>query len=1163
LTREPTPEQLAAIGTRAPEVLLEAGAGTGKTRVLVERYCDLIEHEAVGPEEMLAFTFTDRAGAQLRERIRRELTRRRLACADPDSAQRLERIVEELGGAWITTIHGFCRRLLAAHPVSAGIDPGFRVLERAESQRAALSAFDAALEEFLAESDEARETTLAAYGVDGLRVAVLGAHEELRSSGEAEPQLPDPPQSDPIAALADLEEAAGAARGCGNSSQCGKIEAAHELAAARGERLPSVAQLEDVSFGSKRAELEPYLRSVERARKVIAEHGGGLEAYEQIRELLRIFGTRFREAKEERSGLDFEDLQLAAVGLLHGSAGVRDSYSTRFRHLLIDEFQDTNALQLELVELLRGPQGSVFFVGDEFQSIYGFRHADVEVFRRERELLRSRADGAVLPLSGNFRSRPEVIATANRLGELLLPGFRELTVGSSEQAQGEAPAGGHTVELLLTEQKGWEELDLQLPVDDRTPVSRVAEARFLAARLRELADDGVPPGEMVVLLRAFTRVDAYEEALERAGLRPYVVGGRGYWSGQQVGDLLALLRVVANPLDDEALLGGLSSPAFGVSPDALWLLRRAVGPRRHLWPAVLVATGAGERQLTEPQWLSHLPAEDVESLIALETMVAELREAGSRLPLEGLVESVLAASGYDLAVLMRRPGRMRSSNLRKLMRMARTYEAAEGRDLRGFLDFAEFRAGLDEEPAAATESEDHDGVRVMTIHNAKGLEYGVVAVPSLDRRLLAGTPPPLRLGAPGEGARKVGMRLARIGGGPLRLFDYDEICESADELASEEERRLFYVAATRARRRLILSGIRPEKPSSPTHGTPILDRVLASPGFADLRDGDTVSMAAPAPREGLDAVFSEATMGVRVNSPTEEQAERLIASTSTPQPAAELAGGRPPILTPFQPPAPLRPLSYSALREHERCGFRFYAERVLGMRPPTERGAGAADRSERFGFGSAVHSLLELSARREWADPPEDLARRTLEAEGLKPSTKMIGAAIRQVRGWTESELCAELGAPGTRVRPELPLLLELGGAVVRGSIDLMAEPESGPPTVIDYKTDRLGGASPPERAAGYEVQRMLYALAAAEATGAEAVRVSYVFLERPSEPVLSELGPAELGEARAALEQRVAGIAAGRFEVTAEPDWPLCHDCPARRRLCSGPAREPEAAAA
>ena len=544
-------------------------------------------------------------------------------------------------------------------------------------------------------------------------------------------------------------------------------------------------------------------------------------------------------------------------------------------------------------------------------------------------------------------------------------------------------------------------------------------------------------------------------------------------------------------------------------------------------------------------------------------MVAGLREAGARLSLEGLVQAVLSRSGYDLSVLMREPGRMRFSNVRKLMRLARAYEAAEGRDLRGFLDFAEFRAGLDEEPVAASEAEDHDGVRVMTIHNAKGLEFGVVAVPSLDRRLLAGTQPPLKLGPADRGGRKVGLRLARLGGAPLRLFDYDEICESSDALASEEERRLFYVAATRARSRLILSGIRPEKLAASTPGTPILDRILGSPGFEGLSDGEEIDLPAPAPREGLVASFPGAKLGVRVNVPSPERAAALVASSASPPPPTRPGSGSPPLLVAGSPPAPQRTLSYTALREHERCGFRFYAERMLGMAPPPEHGPGATRRSERFGFGSAVHSLLEFSARRRWINPPADLVRRTLEAEGLEPSEELTEGAIEQVRGWTGSELCAELGARGTAIRPELPLLLELGGAVIRGSIDLMAEPAGGLPTVIDYKTDRLAGAEPAERAGGYDTQRLLYALAASEATGAASVRVGYVFLEQPADPVLTELGPEDLRLARREIERRVAEIAAGRFEVTERPDWPLCRDCPARRRLCSGPAREPQASAA
>src|SRR4051794_19907108 len=169
----PTPQQQRAIGARARDVLLEAGAGTGKTGVLVDRYCDLVELEGIEPERILAFTFTDRAAAQLRERVRAELGRRAEAATDPEAARRLEEVVAGFGGAWITTIHGFCRRLLASHPVAAGIDPTFRVLDEAEAQRSARTAFEAALEEFLAEGDPLRRTIAAAYRVEGLRDLVL------------------------------------------------------------------------------------------------------------------------------------------------------------------------------------------------------------------------------------------------------------------------------------------------------------------------------------------------------------------------------------------------------------------------------------------------------------------------------------------------------------------------------------------------------------------------------------------------------------------------------------------------------------------------------------------------------------------------------------------------------------------------------------------------------------------------------------------------------------------------------------------------------------------------------------------------------------------------------------------------------------------------------
>ena len=263
----------------------------------------------------------------------------------------------------------------------------------------------------------------------------------------------------------------------------------------------------------------------------------------------------------------------------------------------------------------------------------------------------------------------------------------------------------------------------------------VAEARALARRLRELVDAGeANRADIVVLLRAFTHVDAYEEALERAGLEPYVVGGRGYWSQQQVEDTLRLLSAIANPLDDEMLLGALAGPAVGVSPDALWLLRRAATEDRHLWPVVAWRFGAAEREpeSLERGWLEAIPDADAERLERFCSTLAELRAAAPVTALDELVERTMTAFDYDLNLLARPRGRGRMANVRKLIRLAREYEEHDGRDLRGFLAAAEELTGRDDrEGLAATQPEDHDGVRMMTVHAAKGLEFPVVAVPDV------------------------------------------------------------------------------------------------------------------------------------------------------------------------------------------------------------------------------------------------------------------------------------------------------------------------------------------------------------------------------------------------------------------------------------------------
>ena len=1209
--REPTPEQAAAIAVRGEDVLLEAGAGTGKTGVMVERYCRLVCDSGLSPNAVLAFTFTDKAAAELRQRIRAELAGR----AERGS-ERAASVLAGIGGAWVTTIHGFCNRVLAAHPVAAGVDPGFRVLDAPETARAAREAFDDALVEFVKAGDPAREETVAAFDVEGLRGMIVAVHAELRSRGVAAPKLPQPPRPDPEAAIAGAIEAAGECLAELEDKNGKRTEAERELLEGALARLtspgpmPDLDELRTLTTSSRAKTLAPYREAIEAAISRVAEVGEGAVAYGHLAELLELFSARFEAAKERRAGIDFEDLQVLAARLLE-RAEIGESYRSRFRQILVDEFQDTNRLQLRLIEALQGPKTELVAVGDELQSIYGFRHADLEVFRRRREEIERRADAELMRLSGNFRSQPQVVGAVNLLGEALLgEAYRPLRVGAdpvsrfvsdAERPKGTAePTHGPepAVELLLTARDGWEGegIELEPAIDGATPLNCLAEARFVAERLRELAEAGVPRGEMVVLLRAFTHLDAYEDSLERAGLRPYVVGGRGYWSQQQVADVGALLATIANPLDDHALFGALASPACGAAPDTLWLLREAVGKRRHVWPAVERVAGVGDSELTEPERLEAIPEDERELLRTFAGRIAALRERGSRISLAALIEAAVTETGYDLAVLSRPTGEARFANVRKMARLAAEFEAREGRDLRGFLDFLAARAEGEAEAQAATAAEGHDGVRIMTVHNAKGLEFEVVAVPDLARSLLAGGRAPL-LVVGREDEPRIGLQLRRLGTAAINLYDYGALCEEARERDSEEGLRLFHVAATRAKQRLILSGVvKPEPAKETKPSTPVVERLVEALGVP--RDANaTVPVAPPEPRPGLEAAFEASEIAVRTNLPSPGRAEELRALRRREASERDLGEGPPPLVDRNPPVVPSRPLSYTAISAYKECPYRFYLERVLGLASPEQHqilapkqpksdavreeeaeAATPSAREERSARGAAVHALLEWSQANGWAEPSEDLvlrhavaagvgmgtpspdtSRQRLDVECLEresPSPRLAEELLDPVRQWIGSPLQERIGVEAARARAEVPLLLGVGGTVLRGSIDLLVERESKPPLVVDYKTDRLNGADPADRARRYEVQRSIYALAVAEALNVPEVEVAYVFLERPDDPVVTIVGPAEMVAAREALEVAIAQISRGEFPVAPpeERSWDLCRGCPALKGLCSGP---------
>jgi ATP-dependent exoDNAse (exonuclease V) beta subunit len=1100
------PEQQQAVEARGL-VFVSAGAGTGKTRVLVERFARAVCDEGIDVESILVITYTEKAAGELRSRIRARLVERGRA----DLARALD-------GAWISTIHGFCHRLLRSHPFAAGVDPRFRVLDESQGRVLRGEAFEAALTAFCADDDPARLRLLAVYGADGLRRMLTGVYETLRSAGrELVLELGERPSL-----AARVEELQEAARCLADDAGAGGVagETARQALIlletdARADRLYDLADLR--LRGERAATYEEARRAVEQAAlDELAANDRDL-----LQELLNAFAVAYQEAKDRESALDFEDLQLRARDLLRSDAAIREREQLRFRSIMVDEFQDTNRLQCELIDLIAAPgHCERFFVGDEFQSIYGFRHADVQVFRERR----AQAGAGVLPLTMNYRSRPELLAVVNHL---FRADFGEEYQPLTASRDFPDPVFGPPVELLVTDKSSYSGTDVHW---------RRGEARAIARRIRDLIEAGdATPGEIVLLFAAGTDAEWYEEELRALGVATYRSTGRGYFGQQQVVDLLAYLRLLRNRYDDEALVTVLASPLVGISNDALVLLRRAA-PKRPLFVAL-------ERDLPEA-----FPERDVQLLRAFRQRYDRLTAALARLSLERLCERILSEHDYDLAVLAQWDGRRRYANLRKLARLARSYEELRGPDVEGFVRFVRDQEAVgSRELEAVAEEEGGDAVRLLTIHAAKGLEFKVVVVADAGRD--KAPPASDEILALSDG--RFGFRVADpITSKRRGAYAYEAVQEARKAEERAERLRLYYVAMTRAIDRLIVSGsIDRERASD--EATPIgwvLGRLEAAQEIEEAA-GEPLELE----REGARVIL-------RVDRHTEEPAPVVEVATQDGQLALfeDAGGGALPALVPALPPlvdvpAPplhrVRRLSFSALALFERCSYRYYAERVIGMRPTDERAAAPGTPGlAATEIGDAVHRLLELVNLQEPL-PPDDVVGlvRGWYPSATEEEVERVGAFVRS---YCESELARRV-ATLPDVRPERPFAFEHDGVLLHGRLDVL-QIDGERALVVDYKTNSLDEGTPEEILENdYRLQRLVYALACFRA-GAPEVEVVYHFLERPDAVVSTIFRIEQVPELEAELSEAIARINAGDFRPT--PDEFICAGCPALDVVCAGP---------
>ena len=718
--------------------------------MLVERYIKLLSECRI--PQIAAVTFTAAAATEMRERVRRQVPVR-----DDLAVHRAD-----LDKAVIGTIHSLCRQLLREHPVESGIDPAARVLSDDETESELLTACVDALEE-AAGADDHRALALHAIGVYGLTSQLpfmVTRRDEVGAAYRALPGTTLTEWATGVEALLEiaphrameearqklaesaawLQEAATAATG--EDAMSAKLRHVLEALGNPNEggwqdllnRVLDASRKVNLQGGSVRnwADLDGMkarmgvIRSVANDLRGLPrwnEHDApALEALASLQSLFKDACRRYAARKSELAALDYVDLELKAIQLLQSHPDVAASCRSRFRHLMVDELQDTNPAQIELLDLLSrgadtdlvGPEG--FLVGDVKQAIYRFRGSNVRLFNQLRDEMHS--TGTILSLRQSFRAHDSLVETFNVLFDHVFGNPREDFEAPMQTMTGrgpEAPAGPHLVLMPVSDRAD----EGDGTTDDKR---RHVEADAVASEIEALLDARAPvwdrdeqalrparASDVAILLRRLSNVHLFEMALESRGLPYRTPAGAGFFTRQEVRDLTNLLGWLAEPDDSIALVGALRSPLFMIDDQSLLALR---------------STGNLLEALREPPEGVLGPARPF-CVHAANVLVALRRDAPTTAP-DALIEKALAWTGFEAAWAPLQGGNQALANIRKFVALARTLA---DHSLDEFITYVHRRR--DELTAREGQAvlDASEAVRLMTIHGAKGLEFPIVFVP--------------------------------------------------------------------------------------------------------------------------------------------------------------------------------------------------------------------------------------------------------------------------------------------------------------------------------------------------------------------------------------------------------------------------------------------------
>ncbi len=1113
-------------------LFVEAGAGTGKTNSLIQRVLSLVTGpEAVPLSNIAAITFTEKAAAELRNRIRAELNAELTRAvdspmeADAIGVERLQSALDELDGAAISTLHSFARRLLGEHPVEAGLPPLFETLDPIASEIQFDERWSAFADSLLSSNSSCRWAIEmvdgAGVGIDSLRQLALHFNDNWDRLNWTPGDAATP--SIPVESLLDA-----ARRLLGRSTECtastdkllarfGQLQAwTSRLDAARNDRERLAVLIASGAEGIPRVRSVgskgnwPNVGSIREGFAELDEARGEAAsevldaAIWQLAAQIRTFTLDAAEARRSSGTLEFHDLLVWARWLLRDSpqrSEVRTALGQRYRRLLLDEFQDTDPIQVELATLMcsrdvnespgdwqhvETEPGRLFFVGDPKQSIYRFRRADIGLYLAARERFGTRT-GMQTSLSVNFRTAAPIIEWINRVfNAMIVPHPSSQPEYAPLRAWRPAADSGAPVTLLGHSEHSKDTSAAEVRAAEAADVARaivaVVEGRWSVTDPRTGETRRARFEDVAVLIPTRTSLDELELGLSNAGI-PYRLEASSFvWRSAIVRDLMMCLQAIADPTDDLAIVSALRTPLYGCGDDDLYVYAQHATGWNYISPC--------------PEGVPDGPDHPVANGLA---HLRKLHEAHSLVSPAVIADRLLRdRRALEQAIAGTRT-REAWRQLRFVVDQARAWSESQHSGLRSFLRWARRQAseGAKVTEAVLPESDD-DAVRIMTIHASKGLEFPIVIMAGLQNTAggtrdstevgfgTAGSPPAIRL--------RSGVQTA----------GYDNWVAD-EQLAGHHERiRLLYVGATRARDHLIVSLHRKPLAASP----PDEHRLTSAQVICEaIAAGDAIDHAVWSHDWSGDVNAVPPASGPAQPVPMIERLDwrrRLDAALASTQAAASLSATA---------------IARASAQHGGPLDDAGTTDLVAGFAkdgPDDHLGVEHAIGSRgRYGtsLGRAVHAVLQDVDLRN-GDHLAPLAQAAAAAEGLSNQRHAIERYVRSAldsttvaeatrgRHWREiytatpADTARDRDREQARTRP---------APIIEGYIDLLYEREDGDLVVVDYKTDRVDDeASIRRKVDDYRLQGATYAWCLERSTGRRVCEVVFLFL--------SSSGPARSG---------------------------------------------------